>query len=85
MATETCRHEHRSAAAGVRHPAAHALARAADPGVPGPPLLVSFLTGLAILGAAFVLSWAAELLQMDVSQCNFDRIISEDYTPSRTG
>jgi cation:H+ antiporter len=37
-------------------------------GFQGPPLLVSLLTGLAILGAAFVLSWAAELLQMDVSQ-----------------
>jgi cation:H+ antiporter len=30
--------------------------------------LVSILTGLAILGAAFLLSWAAELLQLDVSQ-----------------
>jgi cation:H+ antiporter len=34
----------------------------------GSPLLVASLTGLAILGAAFVLSWAAELVQMDVSQ-----------------
>jgi cation:H+ antiporter len=37
-------------------------------GFQGPPPLVSILAGLAILGAAFVLSWAAELLQMDVSQ-----------------
>ena len=32
------------------------------------PVLVAVLTGAAILGAAFVLSWAAELVQMDVSQ-----------------
>ena len=33
-----------------------------------PPQWVSLLTGLAILGAAFLLSWAAEAFQMDVSQ-----------------
>jgi cation:H+ antiporter len=32
------------------------------------PWLVAALTGAAILGAAFLLSWAAELVQMDVSQ-----------------
>ncbi|HEV8638061.1 MAG TPA: sodium:calcium antiporter [Chloroflexota bacterium] len=32
------------------------------------PELTSALTGLAILGAAFLLSWAAELLQLEVSQ-----------------
>jgi cation:H+ antiporter len=32
------------------------------------PLLTSALTGMAILGAAFLLSWAAEVFQMDVSQ-----------------
>jgi cation:H+ antiporter len=32
------------------------------------PLTTSALTGLAILGAAFLLSWAAEVFQMDVSQ-----------------
>jgi cation:H+ antiporter len=37
-------------------------------GFHGDPLLVSLLTGLAILGAAFLLSWAAELLQIEVSQ-----------------
>ena len=37
-------------------------------GFHGDPLLVAVLTGVAILGAAFLLSWAAELLQMDVSQ-----------------
>jgi cation:H+ antiporter len=37
-------------------------------GFHGSPLLVAALSGLAILGAAFLLSWAAELLQMDVSQ-----------------
>jgi len=31
-------------------------------------VVVVVLTGAAILGAAFVLSWAAELIQMDVSQ-----------------
>lgn len=30
--------------------------------------MVSFLTGMAILGAAFILSWAAEVFQIDVSQ-----------------
>jgi cation:H+ antiporter len=34
----------------------------------GTPLAVAALSGLAILGAAFLLSWAAELVQMDVSQ-----------------
>jgi cation:H+ antiporter len=32
------------------------------------PLVVALLTGLGILGAAFVLSWAAEAFQLDVSQ-----------------
>jgi cation:H+ antiporter len=32
------------------------------------PLLIAVLAGTAILGAAFLLSWAAELMQMDVSQ-----------------
>jgi cation:H+ antiporter len=32
------------------------------------PPFVAVLTGLAILGAAFLLSWAAELLQIEVSQ-----------------
>lgn len=34
----------------------------------GEPLAVAFLSGLAILGAAFLLSWAAEVAQMDISQ-----------------
>ena len=33
-----------------------------------PPLTMAALSGLAILGAAFLLSWAAEVFQMDVSQ-----------------
>jgi cation:H+ antiporter len=37
-------------------------------GFHGSSLLVAALAGVAILGAAFVLSWAAELVQMDVSQ-----------------
>jgi cation:H+ antiporter len=32
------------------------------------PLTMAALAGLAILGAAFMLSWAAEVFQMDVSQ-----------------
>jgi cation:H+ antiporter len=32
------------------------------------PFLVSVLAGLAVLGAAFILSWAAEVFQLDVSQ-----------------
>jgi cation:H+ antiporter len=32
------------------------------------PTVVALLTGVAILGAAFILSWAAEAFQMDVSQ-----------------
>jgi cation:H+ antiporter len=32
------------------------------------PLVVAALSGLAILGAAFMLSWAAKALQLDVSQ-----------------
>ncbi len=32
------------------------------------PLVVAVLSGLAILGAAFLLSWAAEVAQMDISQ-----------------
>lgn len=31
-------------------------------------LIVTVLTGLAILGAAFMLSWAAEVAQLDISQ-----------------
>jgi cation:H+ antiporter len=37
-------------------------------GFHGSPLVVAVLAGVAILGAAFVLSWAAELVQLDVSQ-----------------
>ncbi|HEX2037303.1 MAG TPA: sodium:calcium antiporter [Chloroflexota bacterium] len=33
-----------------------------------PPALVALLTGVAILSAAFILSWAAEVFQLDVSQ-----------------
>jgi cation:H+ antiporter len=32
------------------------------------PALVALLTGVGVLGAAFVLSWAAEAFQLDVSQ-----------------
>src|SRR5207244_8597364 len=32
------------------------------------PAATSALTGLAILGAAFLLAWAAELLQLEISQ-----------------
>ncbi|NLC57480.1 MAG: sodium:calcium antiporter [Armatimonadetes bacterium] len=34
----------------------------------GEPLAVAAVSGLAILGAAFLLSWAAEVAQMDISQ-----------------
>src|SRR5919198_760497 len=34
----------------------------------GAPVLTAALAGTAILGAAFILSWAAEVFQMDVSQ-----------------
>ncbi len=37
-------------------------------GLAGAPPVVAVLTGVAILGAAFLLSWAAELLQIEVSQ-----------------
>src|SRR5688500_6358585 len=37
-------------------------------GFHGDPILIAALTGMAILGAAFLLSWAAEVFQMDVSQ-----------------
>lgn len=37
-------------------------------GFHGSPVLTSALTGVAILGAAFMLSWAAELFQLEVSQ-----------------
>ncbi|MBI3976728.1 MAG: sodium:calcium antiporter [Chloroflexi bacterium] len=37
-------------------------------GVHPDPIATSLLTGLAILGAAFLLSWAAEAFQIDVSQ-----------------
>src|SRR5207248_11130744 len=32
------------------------------------PTLIALATGVGILGAAFVLSWGAEVLEMDVSQ-----------------
>src|SRR5438105_5045936 len=34
----------------------------------GPPWLVALLAGAGIVGAAFLLSWAAEAFQLDVSQ-----------------
>jgi len=34
----------------------------------GPPPLVASLSGLCIVGAAFLISWAAEVAQIDVSQ-----------------
>ena len=34
----------------------------------GPPALIALLSGIAILGSAFILSWAAEAFQIDVSQ-----------------
>jgi cation:H+ antiporter len=37
-------------------------------GFHGQPITVALLTGIAILGAAFLLSWAAEVFQLDVSQ-----------------
>ena len=37
-------------------------------GVHPAPVQTAALTGLAVLGAAFVLSWAVEVFQMDVSQ-----------------
>lgn len=37
-------------------------------GVHGPPPLVAALSGLSILGAAFLLSWASEVVQMDIAQ-----------------
>ncbi|MHB1416512.1 MAG: sodium:calcium antiporter, partial [Chloroflexota bacterium] len=37
-------------------------------GFHGSPPLVALLAGLAIVGAAFLLSWAAEVAQMEVSQ-----------------
>ena len=37
-------------------------------GIHPSPLTAAALAGLAILGAAFLLSWAAEAFQMDVSQ-----------------
>lgn len=33
-----------------------------------PPAVISLVTGTAIVGAAFLLSWAAEVFQLDVSQ-----------------
>ncbi len=36
--------------------------------VSGPPVLIALLTGGGIVGAAFLLSWAAEVFQLDVSQ-----------------
>ncbi|MHB1007402.1 MAG: sodium:calcium antiporter [Chloroflexota bacterium] len=37
-------------------------------GFHGPPPVVAVLAGLAIVGAAFLLSWAAEVAQLEVSQ-----------------
>ena len=37
-------------------------------GMDGNPLLISSLSGLSILGAAFLLSWACEVAQKDISQ-----------------
>lgn len=37
-------------------------------GVHEPPYLVAALAGMAILGAAFLLSWASEVVQLDISQ-----------------
>jgi cation:H+ antiporter len=37
-------------------------------GFEGSPLLISLLSGLCILGAAFLLSWACEVAQKDISQ-----------------
>ncbi len=34
----------------------------------GPPSVVALLSGLAIVGAAFLISWAAEVAQLDISQ-----------------
>lgn len=42
------------------------MLRFTDKNLPDP--LAAFLFGLAIVGAAFLLSWAAELLQLDVAQ-----------------
>jgi hypothetical protein len=50
----------------LRRPAPWLVVRFGGPAV-SPPI-VSILTALAILGAAFLLSWSAELLQMDTSQ-----------------
>ncbi len=36
--------------------------------VSGPPIMIAIMTGGGILGAAFLLSWAAEVFQLDVSQ-----------------
>ena len=36
--------------------------------VSGPPILIALMTGGGIVGAAFLLSWAAEVFQLDVSQ-----------------
>jgi cation:H+ antiporter len=44
------------------------LYRFAAAGEHGAPALVALLSGVAILGAAFLLSWAAEAFQLDVSQ-----------------
>src|SRR6266542_660046 len=44
------------------------LAQVLHPGVPGlAPALQALLFGLAIIGAAFLLGWAAEAAQLDVS------------------
>lgn len=37
-------------------------------GYHGEPLIVAALSGLAIVGAAFLLSWGAEVAQLDISQ-----------------
>src|SRR5262245_28094013 len=36
-------------------------------GLHGPHVLEAFVFGLAIVGAAFLLSWAAEVAQLDIS------------------
>ncbi|HEY8476968.1 MAG TPA: sodium:calcium antiporter [Chloroflexota bacterium] len=37
-------------------------------GYHGPPPIIALLSGLAIVGAAFLLSWAAEVAQLEISQ-----------------
>lgn len=42
----------------------------------GPPPLVAFLAGVAIVGAGFLLSWAAEVAQIEISQALAVAILS---------